>query len=387
MAAGAIFGAVTELGVYIHFPFCGSRCGYCDFYSTVEPVPDRLYADAILRELDHRAASFAAWRLGSIYLGGGTPSLWHPDQVCRVLQAVVTTFGATDPIEVTLELNPGSGADPQRLLVAGVNRLSVGLQSMDDQVLQTLGRRHRVEQATQAVERARRAGFDNISCDLIFGLPGQTPQNHLDQIARLLRLRPDHVSTYALSLSHDSVLHRRGIRPAAPDLVGEMMEGGRTLLASEGYEQYEVSNHARPGRRSRHNCGVWASGPYLGLGAGAHSMRPDGRANVRTANPPLKEYLAGVAAILPGGVVTGAEVEQVENGRARFEMVMLGLRTRDGVDREAYRRRFGVDVVHELGPRLDELTGQGLVAVDPGRLKPTDRGILFADELALRLMD
>jgi oxygen-independent coproporphyrinogen-3 oxidase len=368
-----------RVGVYIHFPFCAARCGYCDFYSTTEAVPHRVYADAVLRELSRRAPDHEGDTLESIYVGGGTPSLWRTEQLARVLAGVSAAFDRqVGEVEVTVEVNPGTVDREQLegLRAAGVNRISVGVQSMVDATLRMLGRRHTAAEAGQAVRAARRAGFENVGCDLIFGLPGQTVEQHLEAIRRLTDLGPDHVSTYCLTLAASSPLRRAGRRPVDEDRAAEMMEQGREALAALGYPQYEVSNFARPRFRVRHNLGVWACRPYLGLGAGAHSMRWRGRMNLRAHNPELAPYLEG----------REATVELCDEGRSRFEALFLGLRTVEGVDRRAYRRRFDVDPVREHAEELEALQADGLVERTPDRVRPTRRGIWFADEVALRLL-
>jgi len=365
-----------ERGLYIHFPFCAARCGYCDFYSTVMQVPHRRYGDAVLRELERRVGEIEG-RLTSIYVGGGTPSLWDVDELGRVLRWVAAVHGVElGQIEVTLEINPGSvdARGLARLVAAGINRASVGVQSMDDDLLVLLGRRHDVQDSARTVRRARAAGFASVSCDLICGVPGQTLGQHLDGLSRLLELEPDHLSLYSLTLSAASPLGRRGLRPAGQDLAAEMLRRGREVLSGAGLEQYEVSNYARPGHPCRHNCAVWAGMPYLGLGAGAHSLAWDGRANLRRANPELDRYLAGV----------GPTVERVEPCAARFEALFLGLRTRAGIRRATHASRFGLDPVDELGPQLEPLLANGLITVDPDWIRPTEEGIWFADDLALR---
>jgi oxygen-independent coproporphyrinogen-3 oxidase len=374
----------VEIGVYIHFPFCRSRCGYCEFYSTASDgdLPHRAYADAVLAELERRAPEHAGSEpsLGSVYVGGGTPSLWKPAELARVLDGVRRAFPAHDrgDPEVTVEANPGAGMTDglEQLRAAGVNRLSIGVQSLDDRVLALLGRSHTAAQARRAVARARATGFPSVGCDLMAGTPDQPLAHHLEQLERLLELEPDHVSVYSLTLTPHSPLGRAGLAPAASDLAAEMLEQGRARLEAAGLPQYEVSNYAAAPFRSVHNRGVWAGRPYLGLGAGAHSMRWEGPVNLRTVNPPVSQYLAG----------RGGQTERVEEPLSRFEVVMLGLRTVDGVDREAYRRRFGADLLQHYAEKLPQLASWGLIAVEPRAVRPTARGIWFADEIAVRLL-
>jgi oxygen-independent coproporphyrinogen-3 oxidase len=373
-----------RFGVYIHVPFCLRRCGYCDFASSaIDPgrIPHRRYVDALLTELGARAADHEELELSTIYLGGGTPTLLAVAELGRILGAIRTRFRpASTELEVTIEANPGTvdGARLAGLRAVGVNRLSLGVQSLDDRCLQLLGRIHDAAAARAAVREARAAGFARLSCDLIFGLPGQTLAHHLDQLRRLLELGPDHVSAYALSLSPESPLSRAGLEPAGDDLQAEMMEAGRELLESAGLPQYEVSSFAPPLERSRHNALCWSGHPYLGLGASAHSMLIRGAETLRIANPPIDRYLAA-----PTGA---ASLERVAEKASRNELLFLGLRTTDGVDRAFYAARFGADPLAHVGRAIRELAALGLLTVGETRIAPTRRGIWFADELALRLL-
>lgn len=378
------------LGVYVHVPFCLSKCGYCDFASqALLPIPHAIYADAVLRELEARAPTYLSCALRSLYFGGGTPSLWDPAELRRVVAAVRDAFMPSSELEITVEVNPGT-VDEERLRLlrdCGVTRLSVGVQSLDDRMLEMLGRVHNAGDARRSMTDARRVGFVSVSCDLMFGLPGQTLSQHLEQLRQLLDLGPDHVSAYALTLSPGAPLRRAGLVPAPDELQAEMMERGRELLEAAGLSQYEVSNFASRPHRSVHNSLTWEGRPYLGLGASAHSMWPDGPRTIRVANPPLAAYLGASAnqgSLLPA--VSGAEVELVAERDARCEVVFLGLRTVEGVSREAFRRRFNVEVVDWLGAPVAELASKGFLRVDERSLAPTPMGIWFADELALRLL-
>lgn len=381
-----------RFGVYIHVPFCQRRCGYCDFASSAtaaSAIPHHAYAAAVVRELERRAGDYAGLELASIYLGGGTPSLLEVGALGEMLDAIRGRLGATPSLEITIEANPGTVDEPRlaALRALGVNRISLGVQSLDDESLALLGRIHDAAAARAAIRDARAAGFARLSCDVIFGLPGQTLAHHLAQLRQLCELAPDHVSSYGLSLSPGSALFRAGLRPAADELQAEMMEAGRALLEEAGLPQYEVSSFAPEPERSRHNLLCWRGRPYLGLGASAHSMVLDGAATIRIVNPPLASYLEAAPAL--GAVpsrLEGAVVERVGEASSRFELLFLGLRTVDGVDRAHYAERFGADPLAHFGPALRELEAQGLVSLANGRLAPTRRGIWFADELALRLL-
>lgn len=374
---------MASFAVYIHYPFCGSRCGYCSFPTTApEAAPQEAYADALLRELEARELPGGAIR--SVYVGGGTPSLWRGDELARVVEAVLGRCGAAE--EVTVEANPASLRPSwlERLVRAGVNRLSLGVQSTDDEVLALLGRRHTVARAREAVAMAQDAGIRNLGCDVIMALPRQTVEHHLRDISALVELGPQHISTYGLTLAPEAPLRRAGHAPASDDAMARMMEAGRRALEQHGFAHYEVSNYCQPGRHSRHNAALWAGQPYVGLGAWAHSATYLGPETERRANPGPTQYLdvwSGTAA--PNH--HGAKVERVDAAGSRLEALMLGLRTVEGVDRQRYEERFGVDLDERHGQKIQVLARAGLVNLDLGRLRPTRKGIWFADELALQI--
>jgi oxygen-independent coproporphyrinogen-3 oxidase len=302
------------------------------------------------------------------------------------------SFDCSSSPEVTVEANPGTvdAAGLGALLSVGVTRLSLGVQSLDDRVLRLLGRIHAADDSRRSMHDARCAGFASVSVDLMFGVPGQTLSHHLQQLQRLLDLTPDHVSAYALSLTPHAPLRQAGFLPAPDDLQADMMEAGRALLEEAGLPQYEVSSFAPPRHRSVHNGLCWAGWPYLGLGASAHSMSFCSARTVRVANPPLPDYLAPTDAhrhptsAVPA--VRGAFIEEVTEPESRSEVLLLGLRTTIGVDRDFYRRRFGADPLEHRGSELRMLQDRGLLRITPSHISPTTEGIWFADELAVRLM-
>jgi oxygen-independent coproporphyrinogen-3 oxidase len=387
------------LGVYVHFPFCGVRCPYCDFaVDTRTEIPHDRYGQAVMAELAARRSWFrageAAPALASIYFGGGTPGLWRPDVLGQVLEAVRRAFDgpAAESLEITVEANPGE-VTPERLGAlrsAGVNRLSLGLQAFDDALLARLGRNHDARAAAPAVAAARAAGFQQLSCDLMYGLPGQTLDGWRRSVDALVALAPDHVSAYALTVERGTAfgaLDRAG-RLGQPDddRVAEMFSWGRQALAAAGYQHYEISSYARPGARARHNGLYWSGGAYLGLGASAASFRPltDGTA-WRFTNPRATDtYLAPGSS---GGQVAPAHVERRQRADLENEAVWLGLRTRDGLDRAAHAARYGSDPL--ALPGRDSAAGRcvqaGWLAITPGAIRLTDAGLLFADEVAQRL--
>lgn len=374
------------LGVYVHVPFCVRHCPYCDFAVTVvRSIPHRDYGDALVAELDERGWQLGGRALRSVYFGGGTPGLWDPSELARVLGHIVARFGRRWLREVTIELNPDrvdrAMLDAWRR--AGVTRVSLGVQSFDDHALQTLGRAHDAARAERAVRDVADAGFERISVDLIHGVPGTTIETSARDIDRVGALGVvDHLSLYELTWEPGTgfdVRRRRGQLSPWPDeqLETAWFELGDALRA-HGFERYEVSSWARPGHRAVHNAGYWYGDEYLGLGVGAHSMRwaPDGSAVVRRANGrSTRAYLAGTS----GG--QRELVSRVEHGR---ECVATGLRTSAGVDVQALCDRLGLDP----GPwsaAARVWAEQGYGRWDGARFAPDDRGLALADSLAATL--
>lgn len=396
-AAGALDGE-RPLGVYVHVPFCSARCPYCDFaIDTRAAIPHDAYADAVAGELAARAPWFSpaghAPTLRSIYFGGGTPGLWRPDCLARIVAATRDLFAASGELEVTLEANPGEITRPllDAFRKAGVNRLSLGLQSFRDDHLRAIGRHHSGDDARAALPLARAAGFGNVTCDLMFGLPGQTLDDFRADVDTLVGLGPDHVSAYALTIERGTPFGAdvRAGRLLAPDdaLQAEMYEHARTALEAGGFVQYEVSSYARPGRRSVHNGLYWSGAAYLGVGASAASFRPlaDGT-GVRFSNPRATDtYLRACAR--GQGNPAPAKVEPRTLEDLEDEALWLGLRTSDGIDRRAHAARYGADPLAR-GARQDAATAcerAGWLVVTPEALRLTRAGFLFADEVAVRL--
>lgn len=331
--------------VYVHFPYCLQKCPYCDFASgTIKrhEVPHESYADAVIAELGMRAESIAGRTLGTIFFGGGTPSLWRADAIGRVIEAIKSRFVVVrDDLEISAECNPSSlDRDVARALrQVGVNRISIGVQSLNDERLKFLGRLHSAEGALHAVSEAK-TEMPRVSADMMFGAPGQTAEVFVDELSRLMALDLDHVSVYALTVEANTqfgALHKKGKLHLAPegDYANTFL-ATREQLALRGHEHYEVSNYARPGQTSRHNQHYWRGGEYLGLGAGAVGCIHHGAGNARRyrndANP--DRYMAGSAA-------PSVEVfEEPLNGDDLIrEALMLGLRTGEGMNLRAVETR------------------------------------------------
>ena len=378
--------------MYVHFPFCGSRCPYCDFAVAVRSeIPHDAYADAVLAELGARAPWWQSKGLASIYFGGGTPGLWRPDALGRVLASARQAFAGGAELEITVEANPGDldGTGVRGLRDLGVNRLSFGAQAFQDHLLQRIGRRHDALAIPRAFEAARAAGFDNLCADLMFGLPGQTMNDWRASLDALCALGPQHITAYALSIEPGTrfgALDRKGkLDRPGDDLVTTMYTTCDDVLTRAGYEHYEISSYARPGRRSVHNSLYWTMGAYLGLGVSASSFRPLATGEGwRFSNPrSVSAYLRGVSV----GVAPPEQVELRSPTQLEDEALWLGLRMSDGVDRRAHQQRYGHDplALPERTAAAQSCAAAGWLEVTPERLRLTSAGFLFADEVAVRL--
>ncbi len=379
---------MRPFGLYLHIPFCLARCGYCDFNTYLhDPDLARTYVQALRAEI-------AAWGerpelrgrpAATVYLGGGTPSLLAPGTVADILGDVRAAFALAPGAEVTLEANPGT-VDRDALAgfrAAGVDRLSLGVQAFQERLLRVAGRDHTAADARRAVADARAAGFANLSLDLIFALPGQTLDDWAASLDEAVALGPEHVSAYGLTYEEGTPFHRDRragrLRPVDEETEAAMFDLGIARLTAAGYEHYEISSFARPGRRSAHNQIYWRCGDYLGLGAGAHSCL-GGR---RTHNRRLPhDYIAAVRR--DGSAEAGAE--ELTPRQRLGEAMVLGLRLREGVDLEALAAGFTPWGIRPDARALERLEGDGLVERSGPRLRLTDRGVRLANEVFVALV-
>jgi oxygen-independent coproporphyrinogen-3 oxidase len=386
---------VARRGLYVHFPYCLRRCPYCDFTIAIaRSVPGARYADAVLGEMRLRIAERAEWSEGSldsIYLGGGTPSLWDARDVGRVLEGAAAAIPLAPDAEISLEANP-EVADATRLAgyrAAGVNRLSLGVQSFDAAVLATLGRAHSPSDARAAFHAARTAGFSNVSIDLIHGVPGQSLGAAVEDARQAVALRPEHVSSYVLTvdrehLGAETVFSRRlrQGRLALPDEgeVVEMVDAVGEVLASAGLERYEISSHAVPGRHSRHNALYWTGGESLALGAGAVGLRREGSGAVRTTNlRSTPRWLEAVEA----GRLPDEEREALGPEALYEERLLLGLRLRTGLDLESLWAEQGIA---PRSAQVESLVRDGFLEPLGRRFRLTRRGAHLHQEISARLV-
>ena len=396
------------LGIYIQVPFCQTKCTYCNFHTGVaSPAAYAPYARAVEREIrDWRTLQAAAGlesapRLdpalaNTVYLGGGTPSLFDPADLARILRAVHSQFDLAEAgREVTVEADPET-ITPEKAaawLAAGINRISLGAQSFHDAELKPAGRMHRREDIFAAIAQLRAAGFANISLDLIAGLPHQTAASWQASVAEALRLRPEHISIYLFEVDEGSRLGREllsgGSRYSAPDVpsddaMAESYEYACGCLRKAGYDHYEISNWALPGFRSRHNLKYWRREPYLGFGAGAHSF--DGRWRWANAHDSVV-----YAAAIEQGRLPVEQLEEVTPKQALEEELFLGLRQLEGIDLASieaqYGAEFSADFKMTLGARLDELRAQGLVERAGTRVRLAPARLAISNEVFVALLD
>jgi oxygen-independent coproporphyrinogen-3 oxidase len=378
------------LSLYIHIPFCLSKCLYCDFAS-VPLAGDDLssYVEGVCTEMALRRNSLEGPAAATLYLGGGTPSLLSPHLVERLLDAARSQYALSSDAEVTLEANPGT-VDESRLAAyrrAGVNRLSLGLQSFDDQQLVFLGRVHTADEARSAFAAARRAGFDNIGVDLIHSLPGQSSHDWRQELEEAVALGPEHISAYALTLEEGTPLadahERQEFSLLENDTAGSLYTLTAEVLTAAGYEQYEIANFARTGRRSRHNQAYWHWTPYLGFGAAAHSFSPIPHPGRRWQNPSdSADYLV----MMEKKELPDTGITPLTEKEAMSEWLFLALRTTDGFLAEDFTATFGVPVFDVFDRAVPRLLQQGLLVTAGSRIRLSPNALPIANRIFLHFV-
>lgn len=373
---------MKPLSLYIHIPFCARKCAYCDFASW----PGRealwpLYFSALEAELSSWGPALADRTVTTVFFGGGTPSLPEAAQIAHLLEAARGAFAFAAAPEITLEANPGT-LTPEKLTVyraAGVNRLSLGVQSFDDGLLRALGRIHTAQEARDAVTLAREAGFHNLNVDLMYALPGQTMAQWADTLAQAVRLGVPHVSAYSLIVEDGTPMAARvatgeAVLPDEETVVSMQRLATRTFREA-GLERYEISNYARPGYICRHNYAYWTRGEYLGLGCAAHSLIDE----TRFQNPAdLDAYLAGSRAL---------ERQALSPEDQREECIMLSTRTTRGLSLDEYARATGEHLEEKKRAALHALCREGLLELDGGYLRLTEKGLELQNAVVLALLD
>jgi oxygen-independent coproporphyrinogen-3 oxidase len=370
------------LGLYLHIPFCSAICNYCNFNRGLfDEALKRHYVDALVQEISSAAQRPAA-AADTIYFGGGTPSLLEPADVARIVDRCGSAFALSSEAEVTLEANPET-VTTDRLAAfraAGVNRLSFGVQSFRDEELGRLSRLHSASRARHAYAEARAAGFDNVSLDLMMWLPGQRVDQWLASVDAAIELAPEHLSLYLLEVYPNAPLKEEMARArwsqAPDDDAAAMYMDAMARLDAAGFAQYEISNVAKPGRRSRHNLKYWTDGEWVGFGCGAHSTRGGRRWKNVAAT---QEYIDRLA----GRQTPAVEVRHLSHDERLGDALFTGLRLSDGVDEAEIRRRYGVDVWARYGPELEPFVESGVLTRMDGRLRLTRQGMLVAHDVML----
>ncbi len=374
------FPFLPPLSLYVHLPWCVRKCPYCDFNSHAvrDGIPERAYVDALLCDLDVELPSVAGRRIETIFFGGGTPSLFSPESIARLLAGIRQRIALAPNTEVTLEANPGT-VDTERFRGfrnAGVNRLSIGIQSFDDDKLKALGRIHGRAEALRAAESARAAGFDNLNLDLMFGLPWQTLEQALTDVRIAIEQRPTHLSVYQLTIEPNTLFHAQP--PALPDddATWEMQQALQALLATNGYRQYEVSAYARPGFECRHNLNYWQFGDYLGIGAGAHGkITTDNNITRRWKLKHPEDYLSKTGTL----AAIGGE-QRLTRADAIAEFMLNALRLTEGFPVSLFTERTGL-APDAVEASLRHAEQQGLVTRNATAIRPTEQGQRFLNNL------
>ena len=393
------------MGLYVHVPFCKTKCPYCDFntYQGIENLMEP-FLPALTTEIECWGETLDHPAVKSVFFGGGTPSYLPPGYIEKSLAAIRQAFQVDSAAEITIEANPGDLDESAcaGILAQGVNRLSIGVQSLDNDLLNLLGRRHQASEAVQAFETARQAGFDNVNLDLMYGLPNQSMDQWRQTLDALAGLAPEHISLYALTLEEGTPMHRWAeegkIPEPDPDLAADMYQYAREALAPAGYHHYEISNWSRPGRACEHNVVYWENGPYLGVGPGAHSRLGEYRFwtilsprdyNSKAASwadagvQPADEF---VEAVLQG-VSTLGGWEHLSQETTCSETMFLGLRLLDGLHLSEASARIGVDLAKKFQTPIQECIQLGLLERDGDFLKLTKAAYLIANQAFTRFVE
>jgi len=366
-------------GIYIHIPYCKTRCPYCDFFTQTDQTTRPSYVEALLREMEMRRDYLSGARIQTIYFGGGTPSLLTPHELMRILDHIYGLFPVEEKPEITLECNPDDVDKDyfRAVYTSGINRLSLGTQSFDDRELAFLGRRHDATQNDNALEEALASGFENISVDLIYGLPGTTEGSLVDNLARAFAYPISHLSAYHLTIEPDTPFGRQlkdgQLKELPEEMSARQFQNLITYTRNQGMEQYELSNFAYPGYHSRHNSSYWQQKPYLGLGPSAHSYNTRNRHwNI----PDLQHYLNSIHNnTLP------LEEETLELRDHFNEYLITGLRTAQGISLEAVDRRYGNDYLEHLKHQAKPYIDSGKLILDDNCLRLSEEGKFISDSI------
>jgi len=370
---------LPPLSLYIHIPWCVRKCPYCDFnsHTVKDELPEQRYIDALLRDMRDELSAVQGRSIDTIFIGGGTPSLFTPQGIEQILSGIAALTPLSSGAEITMEANPGT-FEQERFAgfkAAGINRLSIGIQSFNTEHLQTLGRIHNEKDALHAIQKAQQIGFDNINLDLMHGLPQQTPQQALNDLQQAIDLEPQHISWYQLTIEPNTEFHSKPPTLPEDEALWAIQEQGQALLAQHGYQQYEISAYAQPGRQAQHNLNYWRFGDYIGIGAGAHgkvSWPTDNRINRRWKQRQPKAYMDALSPL-------SGEQNITEDERP-FEFMMNALRLSNGVSSDLFAERTGLEL-QQITPLLQRAIEKDLLIDNPALIAPTEQGKLFLNDL------
>jgi oxygen-independent coproporphyrinogen III oxidase len=370
---------MEDLGLYIHIPFCRSKCYYCDFnsYSNKEYLQDR-YVDSVIKEIELRSEIINNHRIKSIFIGGGTPTYLNYDSLFKLLSYLNKNICEVD--EFSCEANPGTLTNEKLKLLkeCGVNRLSIGLQSWNDNILKSIGRIHNTEEFLSNYDRARKLGFDNINIDIMFSIYGQTIKDLENTLENVIALKPEHISCYSLIIEEGTLVSKKvnngEIEEVDEETDREMYYLAVDKLKKAGYERYEISNFALPGFECRHNIIYWKTKPYLGIGAGAHSFIAD----VRFSNEESPEtYIEKIET----KKLPVSKVEMLTYDDRMSEFMFMGLRMDRGIEFDEFKARFGKEMRNVYGLEIDNLNKKGLINLADNRIKLTEVGIDLSNQV------
>jgi len=376
---------LPPLSLYIHIPWCVKKCPYCDFNSHAAPeqLPEEAYIDALIRDINTELPQIWGRRLSSIFIGGGTPSLFSAKAYDRLLSHIHAVLPGISDMEITLEANPGTFeqekfSDYRQL---GINRLSIGIQSFNDQYLSSLGRIHSGLEARRAIDMVHKAGFENFNLDLMYALPGQSTTDVLSDLKTALDCQPTHLSQYQLTIEPNTYFHAHTPkRLPENDLIWEMQDSSQSLLTKYGFEQYEVSAYAQPNKQSRHNMNYWEFGDYLGIGAGAHAKISQANNNRVFRTSKLKQPKAYMQHAGNDSVIN--QQHDISVDQMDFEFMLNALRLKSGFTPELYAAHTG-QALSSVQSKLDLAASKGLLEITDQLIRPTQQGFLFLNDLQM----
>lgn len=376
------FTALPPLSLYIHVPWCVRKCPYCDFNSHKSPeaLPEKAYIDALIRDLEQEVPTVWGRTIQSIFIGGGTPSLFSAEAYDRLFSGIRALVPLSAHAEITLEANPGT-FEAQRFAdyrALGINRLSIGVQSFNNDALTALGRIHDSQQAIKAIETAHKVGFDNFNLDLMFGLPGQTAHTAQVDIETAIALEPSHISYYQLTMEPNTLFYQQ--RPTLPDEdhIIDWQLDSQQRLAEAGYKQYEVSAYAKDKKQCQHNLNYWQFGDYIGIGAGAHGKISDAAQQTIVRRSKQKQPQAYVEHVGSNNVVQTHDI--IAEKDLGFEFMLNALRLSDGFPTPLFYQHTGLAISH-ISKQLDDAEQQGLITRDIHRICPTEKGQQYLNTL------